>query len=232
MSGFEEPPSASSRRHMNKWASSGGGSHPSALLEPDVRLSPHPAPTLQPSAAPNGCASGTGSSHRWLADVFGWRARSLRSTRITRLHRYYGTHPPLCPASVLGSLRVCRLEVSLGIGAQVPTFRTRASRWSHAVSMPVAARPVGRLPPSFVPDQQWEPGFGDVCTVSTPRQRFTRVRLTSAHLTGDSRLFRNAHHQGHCAPAACGGLGPDPAIRARGASPHLLCSKAARSRLR
>ena len=67
---------------------------------------------------------------------------------------------------------------------QVPTFRTRASRWSHAVFMPVAARPVGRLPPSFVAGQQLEPGFGDVPTLSTRQQRFTHVRLTSAHLTG------------------------------------------------
>src|SRR6478672_10779170 len=32
-------------------SSSGGESHPSALSEPDVRLSPHPAPTPQPPAA-------------------------------------------------------------------------------------------------------------------------------------------------------------------------------------
>ena len=32
-------------------SSSGGESHPSALTEPDVKLSPHPAPTLQPRAA-------------------------------------------------------------------------------------------------------------------------------------------------------------------------------------
>src|SRR4051812_28897691 len=50
--------------------------------------------------------------------------------------------------------------------------------------MPVAAQPVGRLPLSFVPDQRLEPGFGDVPTLSTRQQRFTRVRLTSAHLTG------------------------------------------------
>ena len=72
---------------------------------------------------------------------------------------------------------------------QVPTFRTRASRWSHAVFMPVAARPVGRLPPSFVAGQQLEPGFGDVSGLSTRQQRFTRVRLTSAHLTGSLPPF-------------------------------------------
>jgi hypothetical protein len=53
------------------------------------------------------------------------------------------------------------------------------------------------------------------------------VRLSSAHLTGTSRLFRNAHDPGHWANAASGGLDPDPAVRVRGASPHLLCSKAA-----
>jgi len=55
---------------------------------------------------------------------------------------------------------------------------------THAVFMPFAARPVGRLPPSFVPDQQLEPGFGDVPTLSTRPQRFTHVRLTTAYLTG------------------------------------------------
>ena len=116
-------------------------------------------------------------------------------------------------------------------GRQVPTFRTRASRWSHAVFVPVAARPVSRHPPSFIPSQRLEPGFGDVPMLSTGHQRFTCIRLTSAHLTGLSRLFRNAHHPGRWAKAACGGLDPDPAIRVRGAYPHLLCSKAASSRL-
>src|SRR5438132_1737141 len=32
-------------------SSSGGESHPSALTEPDVKLSPHPAPTIQPPAS-------------------------------------------------------------------------------------------------------------------------------------------------------------------------------------
>ena len=109
---------------------------------------------------------------------------------------------------------------------QVPTFHTRASHWSHAVSMPVAARPVSRHPPSFVPGQRLEPGFDNILTLSTLHQRFTCVRLTSAHLTGDSRLFRNAHHPGRWAEAACGGLDPGPATRVRGAFPHLLCSKA------
>ena len=139
------------------------------------------------------------------------------------------TRPSLRLALVIGSSWVHHLEVSLSIKAQVPTFHTRASRWSHAVFAPVAARTVGRHPPSFIPGQQLEPGFDDIPTLSTRHQRFTCVRLTSRHLTDLLRLFRNAHHPSHCAGAACGGLNPDPAIRVRGAHPHLLCSKAAQS---
>src|SRR3954454_25254947 len=41
-------------------SSSGGDLHPSALSEPDVRLSPHPAPTLQPPAARPAATGRTG----------------------------------------------------------------------------------------------------------------------------------------------------------------------------
>src|SRR3954468_10883994 len=102
-----------------------------------------------------------------------------------------GTTNPSAPAPRIGTRLLRGLPLGglpwrspLASRRQVPTFRTRASRWSHAVFMPVAARPVGRLPPSFVAGQQREPGFGDVPTLSTPQQRFTHVRLTSAHLTG------------------------------------------------
>jgi hypothetical protein len=44
-------------------SSSGGESHPSALSEPDVRLSPHPAPTLQPPAARPVATERTGRDH-------------------------------------------------------------------------------------------------------------------------------------------------------------------------
>src|SRR6266545_7560596 len=63
--------------------------------------------------------------------------------------------------------------------------------------------------------------------LSTFHQRFTHVRLSSAHLTGLSRLFLNAHYPGRWARAASGGLDPGPAARVRGADPHLLCSSAA-----
>src|SRR5262244_127642 len=176
-----------------------------------------------------GFASDTSSSHCWLACLLGWRVGSLCSTRITGLPRSYGPVRPCASHRYSAPHGSATWSSPLASRRQVPTFRTRASRWPHAVFMPVTTRTVGRHPPSFFPGQQLEPGLGDVPTLSTRHQRFTCVRLASAHLTGSPRLFRNAHHLGHWAKAACGGLDPDPAIRARGTCPHLLCSKAASS---
>jgi hypothetical protein len=131
-----------------------------------------------------GFASDTGSSHRWLAGLLGRSAGSLPSAGITRPRRYYEPVRPFASHWYSAPRRSATWRSPFASRRQVPTFRTRASLWSHAVFMPVAARPVGRLPPSFVPDQRLEPGFGDVPTLSTHQQRFTRVRLTSAHLTG------------------------------------------------
>jgi hypothetical protein len=154
-------------------------------------------------------------------------------SRVASLRLHYQassllpTRPSLRPALVLGSSRVCRLEVSLGIAAQVPTFRTKASRWPHAVFMPVAARSVSRPPSELRPRSTtgtwfWQRPYA-FDTSATVHLRSSCQRSPD----GLSRLFRNAHHPGHCAKAACGGLDPDPAIRVRGAVPHLLCSKAA-----
>src|SRR5262249_62162582 len=71
------------------------------------------------------------------------------------------------------------------------------------------------------------PCFRDVPTLLTCHRRFPCGRLARPHLTGTSRLFRNAHLLGHWTKAAYGGFDPDPAIRARGTCPHLSCSKAA-----
>src|SRR4051812_46953666 len=131
-----------------------------------------------------GLASDTGSSHRWLAGLLGRSVGSLPSAGVTRLRRSYEPVRPCASHRYSAPQGSAPWRSPLASRRQVPTFRTRASRWSHAVFMPVAARPVGRLPPSFVAGQQREPGFGDVPTLSTRQQRFTRVRLTSAHLTG------------------------------------------------
>src|SRR5207302_2182112 len=48
---LEEPLRIGSVLEPQHESSSGGESHPSALTEPDVKLSPHPAPTIQPPAS-------------------------------------------------------------------------------------------------------------------------------------------------------------------------------------
>src|SRR4051812_11377398 len=131
-----------------------------------------------------GFASDTGSSHRWLAGLLGRSVGSLPSAGVTRLRRYDEPVRPCASHRYSAPQGSAPWRSPLASRRQVPRFRTRASRWSHAVFMPVAARPVGRLPPSFVAGQRREPGFGDVATLSTRQQRFTHVRLTSAHLTG------------------------------------------------
>src|SRR3954449_6100007 len=131
-----------------------------------------------------GFASDTGSSHRWLAGLLGRSVGALPSAGITPLRRSYEPVRPCASHRYSAPRGSTAWRSPFASRRQVPTFRTRASHWSHAVSMPVAARPVGRLPPSSIPGQQLEPGFGDTPTLSTRHQRFTYVRLPSAHLTG------------------------------------------------
>ena len=213
--------------------------HPSALSEPDVRLSPHPAPTLQPPAA-RPAATGLWNRkrpclrHRLLPSLVGRPPRP--ECRVPSLRRRYPastvlrTRPPLRLASVLGSSGVCPLEVSLGIeatGSHVPhkslslvSRRLHAGRRSASrqASAELCRRPTTgawfwRRPYAFD-------------TSATVHSRSSDQRTPD----GIAPAFcRNAHHLGHGTDAACGGLDPDPAIRARGADPHLLCSKAARS---
>ena len=129
-------------------------------------------------------------AHFWLTGTFGWRVGSLRSARVTRLHRSYEPIRPCTPHRYSAPHGSATWRSPFASGRQVPTFHTRAVHWPHAVFMPVAARTVGRHPPSFIPGQRLEPGFGDIPTLSTGHRRFTCVRLASAHLTGSmSRLL-------------------------------------------
>jgi len=110
------------------------------------------------------------------------RAPSLRPHyQTSSLQR---ARPPLRLASVLDSSWVHHLEVSLRIEATGSHVPHKSLSWAHAVFMPVTTRAVSRHLPSLVPGQTVEPGFGDVHTLSTRHQRFTRVRLPSTHLTG------------------------------------------------
>jgi hypothetical protein len=169
--------------------------------------------------------------HRFLPSLVD-QCRRPESWALSLRPRYQASslpraHPPLRLASILGPSRVHRLEFSLYIEAEGSHVPHKSLRCAHAVSMPVTTRAVDRLPSRLSRANDWSSVSVDVHTLSTRHQRFTCVRLHSAHLTGWSRLFRLAHHPDHWTGAASGGLSPGPATRARGASPHLLRSKAA-----
>src|SRR6266540_4334003 len=92
-------------------SSSAGESHPHALTEPDMKLAPHPAPTIQPQVL-RLCFK-----HRLLPLLVGLYLRPDR--QAPSLHPRYRASsllracPPLRLASVLYPLRVCRLGISL-----------------------------------------------------------------------------------------------------------------------
>src|SRR5919112_5379814 len=143
--------------------------------------------------------------------------RLLRSTRITRLHRYYETVRPCAPRrySAPHSFRC----LGRSLWPVVPTHdRPRwGDRFPRSMPMPdpssrhlyAGHRLANRQAPArLVPGQQLDPGFDDVDTLSTLHQWFTHVRLLGSHLTHLVRLFRNAHHHGSFTAAACGGLRP------------------------
>jgi hypothetical protein len=106
--------------------SSPGEFHPQALSEPDLRLSPHPAPIIQPLGAlfwplvPPLLPRLTAGQN--------WITQSLRSTSITEASSLLRIVPPLLIASILSSLRVCHLEFF---------FLTSRSRFPSSIEKPV-----------------------------------------------------------------------------------------------
>ena len=175
-----------------------------------------------------GFASDIGSSRRRLADFFGWKIGSLRSARVTGPRRYYEPVRPCAARRYSAFSGAAAFRVSLCIAAQVPTFRTRACHRDRAASIPVAARPVGRLPPGLLP-KEGAPLVSTTSGMAFDTSSAVHSRSPSRYTPdGFPPAFSiNTHHPSRYSGAACGGLDPDPAIRARGAYPHLLCSKAA-----
>src|SRR4051812_5154443 len=207
---------------------------PHALLPQDKQVGIAAGDAPQPVHGRKGLASDTGSSHRWLAGLLGRSVGSLPSAGVTRLRRYYEPVRPCAShrySAPQGSAPWrSPLEVSLGIeatGSHVPhKSLSLVSRRLHA-----GRRSASRQAPA------------ELCRRPTTGAWFWRrpyafdTSATVHSRSSDQRtpdgiapaFCRNAHHLGHWTDAACGGLDPDPAIRARGTDPHLLCSKAARS---
>lgn len=72
-----------------------------------------------------------------------------------------------------------------------------------------------QAPARLIPGQQLDPGFDDVCTLSTFQQWFTFVRLLGPHLTPSWAPFPRRSPPRLLTAAARGGLKPPPAGRPR-----------------
>ncbi len=156
--------------------SSPGGFHPQALSEPDLNLSIHPAPIIQPhriSPLSNGqrgfhttsfCLLALpfplftvppfrlSVSQSWLTNLQNWITQSLRSTPITGASPLLRTVPPLYLASVLSPSWVLHLwlfPLHPDPGSQVPN---RSLYQGHATYMPVTIWTVSRFPPDLSRD--------------------------------------------------------------------------------
>src|SRR5512132_1325364 len=171
-----------------------------------------------------------GSSRCRLTHPCGKIVGPLRSARVTRLLRYYGSIRPCAPHRYASPSWVRHSESSLRIGATGSHVPHKSLSRARAAFMPVTARAVSRYPPSFIPGQQLEPGFDDVHMLSTRRQRFTHVRLPGSHLTGWSRLFRERSPPEPLGPSSFRWFGTRPCSPIPGGRPPSLVPQGCFSR--
>ena len=96
---------------------------------PQPRGSPSPVDTL-PRRVASEChkalPQARGSSHCWLTTSRGRSVGPLRSTRVTRLHRYYEPVRPCASHRYSAPRGSATWRSPLASRRQVPTFRTRA----------------------------------------------------------------------------------------------------------
>jgi len=158
-----------------------------------------------------------------------------RSTRITRLHRYYETVRPPAPHRYSAPHRFRCLGCSLSPTTPTHSRHYRGEAFPRSTPAPEpnsrhlhAGHHQGskQVSPWLIPGQQLDPGFDVIDTLSTLQQWFTHVRLLGSHLTHLVRLFRHAHHHGSFTAATDGGLRPPPAKRPRRTNLHHQCSTA------
>ena len=172
-----------------------------------------------------GLATDRSSSHRWLATPRGQSVGPLRSARVTRLHRSYEpvrpctTHRYSAPRGSATWRSPLASRHRFPRSAQEPALGSRRLCAGHH---PGKKQDIPRAPPRPLIGAwfRWHPlAFDTSSTVHS--------RSSSQHTPDGFRpaFSVNAHHPSRCARAASGGLGPDPAVRARGANPHLLCSR-------
>src|SRR5207244_4054052 len=127
--------------------------------------------------------------------------RLLRSTRITRLHRYYQAVRPCAPHRYSASRSFSCLRFSLGrLGGSLPEAnrRIRGDRFPRFAPEPEpgsrhlhAGHHLGskQVSPRLLPKVTTLLGFDAIYIVSTRHQWFTYVRLPGSHLTRYPRAF-------------------------------------------
>ena len=150
--------------------------------------------------------------------------RPLRSARITGPHRYYETVRPCAPHRYSAPCSFRCLGASLRPTGPTPGRHRWGDRFPRFVPMPdpssrhlCAGHHLAnqQAPARLIPGQQRDPGFDDVCTLSTFQQWFTLVRLLGPHLTPSRAPFPRRSPPRLLTAAARGGLRPPPAGRSR-----------------
>ena len=131
-----------------------------------------------------GFASVMGSSPSGLAHSCGWMVQPLRSTRITRLHRYYELIRPCAPHRYSHPRSSRSLGFSLRIGAPGSHVPHESLNQDRAAYLPATAQPVSRSLLDFFTDPMSNLLSMAVVSFPTAHQRFTCVRLPGPHLTG------------------------------------------------
>lgn len=171
--------------------------------------------------------------HRQLPAGQARMARPLRSTRITRLLRYYGTVRRCLPrygTRLLADLAAWSTPSRARLSHRPPRSQCRGRSFPRSTPSPepgsrrlYAGCRLGskQVPPRLVPSRS---ASSVPTSLEVPLDASPAVHSRSpSRLAPDAlleRLFRNVHHPGHCAGAACGSLEPPPARRFRGAHPH------------
>ncbi len=222
---------ASKRLNSPPWNGSTGSTiddfwSPSATSrQPKPRSSTTPCWTNQPWLHNlNQTASGKPGAVHPVSSCFkgyGHLTRPLRSSPITGLSSLLRVGPPQSLASVLLPRSFGRFSVSLGIQDLVPAVPRESLRPIHALSAPVAIRPVIRCPADL--SQRIEPPL--VLATPTIFDVSSRVHLHSslgylpARINFGRFIQRSRPHL--LDAAAWTGLRPTPESRSRGAHPHL-----------
>jgi hypothetical protein len=173
--------------------SSPAESHRQALPEPDVNLSIHPAPSVQPltnglvlsmQVLPSRVAHGITPNDA---------APSVRSHYRT----FFPTTSDSAPVPRLGTQALAgapRLRGSLCIGTTGSYVPHPCLNQDHAAFMPDASGAINRSSSTSFAGQSLDPGFDVGWGLSTRHQRFTCVRLLDSHLTKSCSAFSgNAH---------------------------------------